>query len=105
MNEIAPMSVDFDAVATPTLRPGGLERTCKEFEGIFLQMVLKEMDKTIESSGLLEDQGLRQTRSMCWMFLAEELGKQGGIGLWNQIKQSLADLPGTDEQAGKVAKP
>ena len=60
-------------------------RAAKEFESVLLDRLLKEMSNTIEDGGLMGDGAGEQIKGMFWSFLAQEMGDQGGVGLWKEI--------------------
>ena len=104
MDGLSPIIPDL---GTHGLGEGGhadMEKACKGLESAFLNILFKEMDKTIGDSGLLEDESVNQTRGMFWMFLADEMGKNGGLGLWKEIERALSDVPAPTAQKGKVGE-
>lgn len=62
-------------------------QAAKDFESILLHKLLKEMKDTIPDGGMLGDATSDQVKDIFWLYLAEELADQGGLGLWKQIYQ------------------
>lgn len=109
MNEIEPMFAEVSLeAANPNPKPGSrdeLRKACQDFEAVLVHMMLKTMDKTIESSGLVNDSAEKHARGMLWMTLSQEIAEAGGLGLWKSLERSLADVPGTGPDNGKVQEP
>lgn len=76
------------------------EKFCKDFESIFIIRLLDEMKNTIGDWGLEQDEASKQTQSLFWMYLAQDMGDKGGFGLWKQIYNQLsaADSPAEPPQ-------
>lgn len=67
-----------------------LEEACKEFEAIFINMMLKQMRATVVQSGMTERSSAREIyESMHDEALSEEIAKGNGIGLAKQLYQQL----------------
>lgn len=72
-----------------------LMEVCKEFEGIFLNMMLKEMKKTVPDTGLIEkSQGSKIFEEMYMEELSNEVSKgDNGIGIakmmYDQFKRGV----------------
>jgi Rod binding domain-containing protein len=72
-------------------KPEPLEETAKQFEGILLQQVFKQMKEATESLEVHEEEegeeaGFgEQVQSMFWMFLGEQIAQEGGVGLWKDM--------------------
>lgn len=59
-----------------------LMETLREFEGIFINMMLKEMKNTVPDSGLVEkSQGTKIFEEMHMEELSKEMSKGDGIGI------------------------
>ena len=83
-----------------------MEKVAKDFESIFLQKLTDEMRKSVPHSGLLDSDAMDQTQGIFWMQLSQELGKQGGLGLWKQlVKQMQASCGQASAPAVPGAKP
>lgn len=109
MNEIEPMFAEVSLqAASPNPKPGSpdeLRKACQDFEAVLVHMMLKTMDKTIESSGLVNDSAVKQARGMLWMTLSQEIARAGGLGLWKSLERSLAEVPAASQDDRKVPKP
>lgn len=68
-----------------------LKDVCKQFEGIMLNMVYKQMKATVQKSELLpEDAGREIYESMMDEKLVEEASKSGGMGLADVMYKQLS---------------
>jgi len=71
--------------------PKELMEVCREFEAVFLNMMLQEMRKTVPESNLTEKSYARQLyESMQDEEIAKEMAKGQGIGLAQQIYRQLS---------------
>jgi flagellar protein FlgJ len=81
-----------------------LDETAKQFEAMFIQMMLKSMREASFESGLVQSDAMDSYRDMMDKELAVQLAKRGALGIANMLKQQLtpvaAATPGTP-----VAKP
>ena len=69
-----------------------LEKTCAEFESIFITYMLKSMSTTIDDDSLLgNDNESKIIKSMFYENLAQEIARGGGMGLGNILFESLKD--------------
>ncbi|MDP4182198.1 MAG: rod-binding protein [Bacillota bacterium] len=67
-----------------------LKKVCKEFEGILLQMMYKEMRSTVQKSDLVqEDYGQQVYQSMMDDKLVDEAANSGGMGLGDALYKLL----------------
>jgi Rod binding domain-containing protein len=84
---------------TPAAREQGATiKAAKEFESILLSRLLNEMKETIGDWGMEKDNSTPQIQGIFWSHLAEELGDQGGIGLWRQMVGALDDKATVTQQ-------
>ena len=84
----------MNALAAAAAKPASrdtreIDKAAKDFESVLLNQMLEEMGKTVSSSGLLDSSADEQTQSIYWMELSQELGRQGGLGLWKQIAKQM----------------
>ncbi len=74
----------------PTHSDAEIRQVSKNFESIFLQMVFKEMRKSVQKSNLLgNSQGMEIFESMYDEDLTQQLASAGGVGLGQMIYQKL----------------
>jgi len=75
---------------------GSLKEASRQFEAVFLQMMLKSMRDASPKSGLLQSNQMDMMRSMQDQQWAQQLAGKG-LGLADQLVQQLGDsgLPGT----------
>ena len=75
-----------------------LEETAKQFEGLLLQQVFKQMKEATEQLESEEDDEGEaavgeQYKSMFWTFLGQSVTEQGGFGMWESIYDQMAAQP------------
>lgn len=69
------------------------EKFSKDFESVFINKLLDEMNKTIGNWDEDEEDGTsEQINSIFSMQLAGDIADKGGLGMWKDIKKSLIDL-------------
>ena len=61
----------------------------KNFESVFIGKLLDEMKKTVVNWDGEKDAATEQMNGIFWMHLADEMGDQGGLGMWKDIYKSL----------------
>jgi len=72
-----------------------LEETAKQFEGLLLQQVFKQIKEATEQLESEEDDEGEaavgeQYKSMFWTFLGQSVTEQGGFGMWESIYDQMA---------------
>ncbi len=78
------------ANAPPTPPEKQKAEAAKEFESVLLTQLLNEMKNTIGQWGSEKDGAAQQVDSMFWSYLGQDMGQQGGLGLWKQIAHDLS---------------
>ncbi len=76
-----------------------LEKTCAEFESIFITYMLKSMRTTIDEDGLFGNNN--ESKIIKAMFdenLANEIARDGGMGLGKMLFESLKDKNCTSDK-------
>lgn len=68
------------------------EQFAKDFESVFINKLLDEMKNTIGDWGLEKDSVTKQVNGIFWSHLSQDIAKNGGFGMWKDIKQSLDNL-------------
>lgn len=72
----------------------------KQFESVYLQMILKSMRAAVPESGLFSDEAGKTYREMFDNQLSVNLAEQGGIGLAKvMVKQLTPALQSAETQA------
>jgi Rod binding domain-containing protein len=77
------------------------KQIAKDFESVLLNKMLDQMKNTIGNWGFEKDGPSNQVQGIFWMYLARDMANNGGIGLWKDIYQFLANTDKTNE-AGKL---
>jgi Rod binding domain-containing protein len=65
------------------------QQIAKDFESLVLGKLLDEMKNTIGGWGSDEDGASEQVHGLFWLYLARHLANVGGLGLCNNIYDSL----------------
>jgi len=73
----------------------------KDFESVFISKLLDEMKNSIGDWGSEKDAASEQIDGMFWLFLARDLGNNGGLGMWKDIYKSLGES-GKENKATKL---
>ena len=104
----SPLPSVFDVNALTTLKaqvkrddPEALRAAAKQFEGLFLQMVLKSMRDSVPREGLFDSDQSRMYESLLDQQLALVMSSKGTTGLAAMIERQLArknEVPETLEQ-------
>lgn len=102
---ISPMQVQMPTASAPKLRTDSLaklEKAAGEFEGIFMDIVMKSMRETVgESSAFGDPEKVKFFQSMLDTEYSKELGEKGHIGLKEVLVKQLAPkLPQTNNSQG-----
>ena len=82
----------IDQVKTPEARDIKLKETSRKMESAFLTYVFKTMEKTIPKSSLTGGESNNLASMMFSTVMADAVSEQGGIGLGDQIYNSLKDM-------------
>lgn len=110
MNPAAPLPSVFDTQSLAALKnglrkddPQALKEVARQFEAVFLQMVLKSMRAATPQTGILDSDQTRFYQELLDSQLAQVMAAKGGTGLAAVIERQLsrADLAsGADAAAG-----
>jgi flagellar protein FlgJ len=107
--ELAQVYTDFaglDALKAKARkdRDAALDEVSRQFEALFLQMMLKGMRKTGMGGGLLDSQNGRFYREMYDQQIAVEMSKHQGIGLADVIRRQISgQAPGVRQNRDVAA--
>jgi Rod binding domain-containing protein len=63
----------------------------KDFESVLINKMLDEMKNTIGSWGFEKDGPSDQIQGIFWLYLARDIGNNGGFGLWKDIHQFITN--------------
>ena len=67
------------------------KQIAKDFESVLISKMLDEMKNTIGNWGFEKDGPSNQVQGIFWLYLARDIGSNGGIGLWKDIHQFLTN--------------
>jgi len=85
---------------------GKLKEVAQQFEAIFINIMLKEMRKTIPKDGLLSgDLSSTIYREMMDTALSEHIAKAGGFGLGEHIYRELKERAGGETPSQPPRQP
>ncbi len=76
------------------------KQIAKDFESVLLNKMLDQMKNTVGNWGFEKDGPSNQVQGIFWMYLARDIGNNGGMGLWKDIYQFLSNTDQTNA-AGK----
>jgi len=92
-----------EAVQDPS---AAIRPVAKQFESVFLQMMLKSMRAATPEGGLFNDDATRAYRDMLDNQMAVDLAGQGGIGMADMMVRQLAPtVRAGDAPADAAARP
>jgi Rod binding domain-containing protein len=77
------------------------KKIAKDFESILFNRLLEEMKNSIVDWGQEKDAAAKQTEGIFWLYLGQDIAKNGGLGLWKDIYQFLSH---TDKQTNTEQK-
>jgi flagellar protein FlgJ len=91
-NLLGPADLARAAQAARSGKDTEIEKAARDFESVLLQRLFEEMRRTIPESGLLESGVSDQVQGMFWMYMAQEVGAKGGIGLAKELSRQFRRL-------------
>ena len=80
----------IDTSANTTMSVERLKGLAKDFESVFLDTIMKEMDKTVIESEMFNSSGMQQAKGIFRHFFSQELADQGGLGLWKDLYRDFS---------------
>ena len=96
-----------EAASNPINQQAGqLKEVAKQFEGILINQILKQMQETINNASFdPDDSSNEQVHSMYCTFLGESIADKGGFGVWEDIYKQMAQMQGLDTNSqGQVSQ-
>lgn len=72
-------------------------RAAQDFESVLLHRLFEEMRRTIPKADLLDSGTSDQIEGLFWMYLAQHMADQGGIGLSKALAEQMARTASTAE--------
>jgi Rod binding domain-containing protein len=78
------------------------EQLAKDFESVFIYRLLMEMNNTIGQWGMEKEQTTEQVQSLFSLCLSDHISKNGGIGLWKDIKRELDETTDKDSRPDRM---
>ncbi len=68
------------------------KQVAKDFESVFINKLLDEMENTIGEWGFEKDGASKQIQGIFSLYLSQHIANNNGLGLWKDIYQFLTDL-------------
>jgi flagellar protein FlgJ len=97
MNSATPLPSIFDTQSLATLKrglrqddPQALKAAARQFEAVFLQMMLKSMRATVPQDGMFESEQTRFYQELLDSQLAQVMSAKGGTGLAAMIERQMS---------------
>jgi len=90
---VSPLGVSPDALASH-LDPGSqasTERVARDFEGVFVSLLIKEMRQTLEPGTLFGNDAGDSYGGLFDLYLSRHLVDSGGLGIAASIRRYLED--------------
>jgi Rod binding domain-containing protein len=84
------------SAAAEKLNEDKREKLAKDFESVFIYRLLMEMNNATGEWGMEEDQTSEQVQSLFSLCLSDHISKNGGVGLWKDIKKTLDEAADKD---------
>ncbi|QQD19719.1 rod-binding protein [Spongiibacter nanhainus] len=82
-----------------------VEPVAKQFEALFVQMMLKSMREAVPEGGLFDSDSMKFYQQMMDSQLSVSLAEQGGLGLADTIVQQLSQqTPQGDDAAAEATR-
>jgi flagellar protein FlgJ len=90
LSEQPPMRINLVGSSTQNRAQQELKHVVQEFEAVFLDMLFKQMQRTIPRDGYLDsDSGTRLYEEMLYEELSKSISRAGGIGLGERLYENL----------------
>ena len=70
------------------------EKAAKDFEGVFMSMMLKEMRQTLEKGSMFGEDSSDIFGGMFDQFIGEHMAEAGGMGMARMVRDALNDYQG-----------
>ncbi|UCG46200.1 MAG: hypothetical protein JSU94_11920 [Phycisphaerales bacterium] len=67
------------------------KRAAKEFESVLIGKLLDQMKNTIGDWGFEKEGSAKQVQGIFWMYLANDIAGNGGLGMWKDIYEFFAN--------------
>ena len=65
------------------------KQIAKDFESVLLHKLFNEMKNTIGDWGFDEDVASEQIQGIFWLYMAQHIADNGGLGMWKDIYRFL----------------
>jgi flagellar protein FlgJ len=85
--------------------PEALRETARQFEGLFIQMIVKAMRESLPKDGLFDSEQVRFFQGMFDQQISLDLAQRGGLGLAEVLYRQLGGEPGGSRRLHPLAAP
>ena len=92
-------TLDEIKVLGQTDKDAALRQATEQFEALFVQMMLKTMRTTVGESSFTSGNGIKTFQDMQDTEMAKRIAAQGGLGLTDQIIESVMRQAGVKSDA------
>jgi len=79
------------------------KEAAKDFESILLSKIFDQIQKAMGNWGFEESGVSKQINGIYWMYLAQAMGNEGGLGIWKDIYTSIQKLEQQGEPGSAAA--
>lgn len=80
------------------------KQAAKNFEAVFINKLLEEMENTLGEWGFEKDGASRQIQGIFRLYLSQHIANNGGFGLWKEIYKSLINSANTSTTVDSLDK-
>ncbi len=65
-------------------------KIARDFESVLLTRLMDQMKETVGDWGFEKDESTGQVQGIFWLYLAQDVSRNGGMGLWKDIYKFMA---------------
>ena len=70
---------------------GKKQQIARDFESVLLTRLMDQMKETVGDWGFEKDGSASQIQGIFWLYLAQDIANNGGLGLWKDIHRFMAE--------------
>jgi Rod binding domain-containing protein len=67
------------------------QQIARDFESVLLTRMMDQMKETVGDWGFEKDGSASQVQGIFWLYLAQDIANNGGMGLWKDIHRFMTD--------------
>ena len=82
------------------------KQLAKDFESVFIAKLFDQVKESIGATAFDEDEEgtSEQVQGLFWLYLAEDVGRKGGFGLWHDIYRNFQEMDGAGSSSEQIDK-